>query len=291
MDNNIQQFLTDYRVSFHDQSGHSHATRGWIQTDCPQCSPDSGWFRLGISTSGRSANCWVCGPIKVFSCIKSLTGAPSDQIIALLKGARPSVSDTIPRGILTIPKSVGDLTKAHKAYLRRRGFDPAQLIDEWDIQGISISKKLGWRIFIPVTLRGKVVSWTTRSISDKSELRYISAKPEEESVALKSLLYGQDKAKNSIVVVEGPFDVWRIGPGAVCTFGISYSKSQLMRIASYPMRTIIFDKDKSGRRAARRLCRELAEFEGVTNNVELDSKDPGSACDGEIAEIRRRFLI
>jgi hypothetical protein len=39
------------------------------------------------------------------------------------------------------------------------------------------------------------------------------------------------------------------------------------------------------------LCDALAVFPGNTTNVQLSAKDPGSAGDKEIYELKRRFLL
>jgi hypothetical protein len=43
----------------------------------------------------------------------------------------------------------------------------------------------------------------------------------------KETLYNLDNAKDgTAIVVEGPIDVWRIGDGAVATFGVIYTQKQ-----------------------------------------------------------------
>jgi len=63
----------------------------------------------------------------------------------------------------------------------------------------------------PSDYKGRIVSWTTRSISNQGK-RYINASEREESVSMKTLLYNEDYARHCVIVTEGPGDVWRIGP-------------------------------------------------------------------------------
>lgn len=190
---------------------------------------------------------------------------------------------------VVLPNELGPLLPAHIQYLKQRGFNPEKLIRLWGIQGIGLSKQLSWRIFIPIILNGETISWTTRSISDNG-LRYITASPLEESENHRELIYGEDHVRHSVVVVEGPIDVWRIGPGAVATMGTGYSRAQLLRISKYPLRCICFDSENTAQRRARQLANDLSSFSGVTTIAELSAADPGSADKKEIQELRRRFL-
>jgi len=136
-----------------------------------------------------------------------------------------------------------------------------------------------------VHLDGEVVSWTTRSIGTQAG-RWIHANPEEEVLSIKTLLYGWDYVRASVVVVEGPSDVWRVGPGAVGLFGMVPTASQAYLLSSVSHRVICFDREPAAQRAARRLAEQLQAFPGETLVMELASADPGEATDEEVAELR-----
>jgi len=196
-------------------------------------------------------------------------------------------------GTLQMP-AAGDLHPSQRRYLENRGFDPDELVRTWGIKGIGMASRLSWRILIPIyDHRGKIVSWTTRSISeDPSVPRYISAKPSEESQHHKHLLYGAHLAKCCVVVCEGPISAWAIGPGAVATCGLGYTREQLEEIAEYPYRATCFDATPEAQRRAKKLCEDLAPLPGVTENILLETgKDPAE-CDKEETEaIRQQFLF
>ena len=130
------------------------------------------------------------------------------------------------------------------------------------------------------------MSWTTRAIGESS-YKYISAKSEQEAMNHKSLLYGEDLALNSIVVVEGPLDAWRLGPGAVATLGVNVTAAQILRISQYPFRSICFDSEPSAQRRARKLANQLSIFPGKTSIIQLDAPDPGEACPKEVKRLRK----
>jgi hypothetical protein len=260
--------------------------------DCPDCSENWKHFRLGYSKAGGYMNCWACGPKKTLPTLQALTGRPVSEVVAVLGDlAREVVPDAPkPAGKLRLPRGLGPLGTAHQDYLSSRGLDHNNLARLWSIQGLGRDAELPFRIFIPVHLRGEVVSWTTRSISDKHPLRYRAASLKDEKYNHKDLLYGEDYCRHTIVITEGPFDVWRIGPGAVCTFGTGFRRSQVARMAKYPVRVVCFDTDGPGRKKGAELCRLLAPFDGNTYHIVLDAKDAASAPENEIHALRREFL-
>lgn len=287
----LLQFLQHHRVP-HKQAGeHEHARQGWVQVQCPWCRTET--YRLGINIQGLYANCWACGPHPIKTVLHKLTGASWREIEGVAKhplGRR----ETQPGGHLRasrvkLPNGVGPLTTAHEHYLRGRGFDPDEIRQLWGIRGIGIHSRLSWRLWIPVFLRGELVSWTSRSIGE-CHPRYLSARPDEEVIPLKQLLYGQDYIRSSVIVCEGPTDVWRIGPGAVATFGMGYSQRQLIDIAGYPVRIICFDNERDAQRRAERLAVDLAIVPGKTSLVRIESGDDIASADPEEVLELRRYL-
>ena len=193
--------------------------------------------------------------------------------------------------MVKLPPGVGEFQKSHLKYIRERGFDPQYLYDTWGVRGIGLNPKLSWRLFIPIHVQKRVVSWTTRSIAANSDRRYISASPEEEAVPHKTILYGADLVPGgTIIVVEGPADAWRIGPGAVATFGLSMSLQQVREIGSYPRRVLCFDNEPGARRRAVELAeRTFSHLPGETLVVSLETgKDPGCAEPQEVQELRTK---
>lgn len=264
---------------------------GWVQFHCPFCSggtdpnkPYAGW-----NIANNYVNCWRCGAHNAQKTIQLLCNVPWKQAGSLLEqvlGTPVAEHSNEHVGTLQIPKEVGPLLRCHKNYIRQRDFDPDELKALWGIKGIGLASKLAWRLWIPITLRGRVVSWTTRALVDDG-VRYISASAEQESVPHKTLLYGEDYAGTSITVHEGAFDAWRIGPGAVATLGTATTPAQVRRIAHYPRRIICFDAEPSAQRRAQRLCQQLAPFPGETINVVLDAKDMAVASTREIRQVKR----
>lgn len=286
---NLTDFLDEHRIPYRRAGEHHHVTAGRIGIDCPYCSPGSGRFRFGIKENPRRfSNCWICGFKSTIDALMEAAGIPFQEVKDALGGIDEEEPKAKPRGKLILPSGLGPMKKQHQKYLRKRGFDPKEISKKWEVGGIGIAASHSWRLFIPIhDVDGRMVSWTTRAIRDGDEPRYLGAKAEQEEIDKKSLLYGEAFARHAIAVVEGPTDAWKIGPGAVATMGIVVTKSQVSRMAAFPTRLIVFDNEKDAQRRAEELCRELEPYAGVTYNLLLDSKDPGSATEKEIQQIRR----
>lgn len=298
----LTDFLEEHGVEFVQAGEHQHATLNWLNVDCPECSPGSQRYRLGIHLGSHAANCWSCGPVNVTTALAALTRQPWGAVRTVVRGLdrthAPRVQHT---GKLILPDGIKDvLPDRHRQYLESRGFNAAEIVKLWGVKGIGLAPDLAWRLFIPIVHDGRTVSWTTRQLATGFAAgrgpRYKSAQPHQEAIHHKDTVYGGDYARHAVIVCEGPTDVWRIGPGAVATFGLSFTAAQVEWISKFPVRVVTFDTGKSRRelvaaqRAARRLCWLLEGVPGKTFRVELKSKDPGESSPEEIKELRQRFL-
>lgn len=283
------ELLREKNIQFRVAGEHHHVTSNdWIGVDCPYCSP--GWrrFRLGLTLDGRSASCWTCGRHPPIQVIAELTGLKPGEVFGLLdfQGILQSKQEAT-QGKLEIPSGLGPLLKAHLLYLKDRGFDPEEIQQTWGVKGLGIAGNLSWRLWIPIFQGYELVSWTTRSLIAEGK-RYINAASDQEKIPAKSLLYGEHLATRSVIVVEGPLDAWKVGPGAVATFGIKWTHEQAIRLAKYARRVIVFDSEPEAARQARKLVSALEAFPGQTILGELETgKDPGDCSAKEIQELRR----
>jgi len=282
-----EEILEDMGIRFL-RTGHHHCRTGWIQLDCPWCGPDSERYHLGWNLASNYTHCWKCGGHFPDQVLVEL-GVAKNKARALLKGLdipEPTESP-VSRNVVRIPSGLEPLPRAHRDYLRGRGFNPKKIARLWQVQGIRIHSRLPWRIYIPIHYRGEVVSWTTRTISAEVQQRYVSASAEEEKMNHKSMLYGQDYCHHSIVVVEGPMDAWNIGPGACALFGTAFTSAQVRKLVEHPYRYIVFDNTPDAQERAAELGDQLSAFPGITEVINLDADDPGSATTKEIRLLRR----
>ncbi len=279
----IQEVLSEAGVDYVEAGGHQHARQGWVQLKfCPFCSSSN--YHLGFNIAHKYAVCWRCGWHPAFLLFQQLNIAPKlAKELDVDLGRAPKQERTG----LKEPKHRGPLLTAHQEYLKRRGLDPDQTVKLWQAEGIGVATRLSWRIYIPIMHEGKRVSWTTRAIGDTVEQRYISAAATEEAVNHRSLLYGLEYVRDTALVVEGPFDVWNVGPGAVGLFGLNYSAAQVQKIAKIPNRFVCLDKSMGAQAVARKLAGELSCLPGRTQILRIDAEDPGSATKHEVKTIRR----
>ena len=271
--------------------GHHHQTYGWIQIDCPFCGKDSNNFHMGYNISGGFVNCWRCGSHPLAITLRELTGLNFKQIKSLIDQLDGVIERSVERENvkhLELPNGLTPMMNAHKRYLTSRGFQWDEIEQLWQVLGIGVSSgELSWRLFIPITYQGKTVSWTTRAIGDKVEKRYIGAQADQELIPKSNLLYGFDYARNSIVITEGPLDVWKIGPGAVATLGMNFSQAQVTQLLKFPRRIICYDNEPEAQKQAMKLYDQLGPFSGETLNVVLESKDAGEANYMELKQLRK----
>jgi hypothetical protein len=269
-----------------------HVRPGWVATDCMRCSPGSGKMKLGYHPGAHVAVCWTCGRVSLAAVLVETAGIGWGKAKELLKGLDDGDAETfgpVPTGKLVLPAGLGPMARVHRDYLRGRGFDPNELAKVWGLQGIGLAKRHPWSVFIPVHHRGRVVSWTTRSVHDKGR-RYGNAEASEEAVRAKDVIFGIDHVRHSIVVVEGYLDAMKIGYGAGGTGGLIVTQAQVAAIAKVPNRTIMFDGEPEAQRVARDLAGQLSAYPGKTRVACIDAADPGSASRKEVALIRKTFL-
>ncbi len=289
----FEEFCQKHGIEFRRHGEHHHATRGRIQIDCPYCTPNAGKFRLGYSLRGNYTMCWKCGKVWVVDVFANVLRTSRNEASKLLRqiNSVDAVEIVRPTGVLVEPEGLLDnLPKQHRVYLKRRGFDPEFIQSVWEIKATGQKSNYPWRLYLPIILDGKTVSWTTRAIVDDAKAKYITAKPEQEAVHCKHLLYGEDHVYNTIYVCEGPISAWGIGPGAVATLGVNFTAAQVARIAKFPKRVIVYDLGDEAQERATQLADALAPFPGETFNVELETgEDPAEAAIEEIEELRSHF--
>lgn len=286
----FQEVLRTLGIQFVEGKQHHHSRPGWINLDC-SCGPGSGKYHLGYNLSSGFLTCWKCGPKQSGRTLAFLSGKPIQVVMQLLEGVpKVHIKEFEHLGKLQLPEGVGPLLTPHINYLESRGLDADSVVRWWGVKGIGLAAELSWRLFIPVFLHGKMVSWTTRSIAPKAQRRYLSAKSEQEAVPHKHLLYGEEYCYHTVIVHEGPADVWKTGPGAVCTFGTEWSMKQVARLAKYPRAVICFDNTPDGKVSADKLADQLCPLTQVELAFMQTAKDAGGADPWEIQELRKRYL-
>ncbi len=290
----IQEILSQNNVRIWEEGEHKNVRHGWIGVNCPWCGSGSEKAHLGISLSGTYAVCWQCGHHRIGDVLMRLTGKPWVEVKNWLDSLQTAPASRLLRPespeSVVYPPNLQTVRGPYRRYLKERGFESDEICSKWGVTATGPVGPLAWRLFIPIHLDGKVVSWTTRAIGDRAP-KYRSAGEGEEMIPHKHLLYGMDYVQSSTIVVEGPLDAWAVGTGAVATLGLSNTQEQFDLISQMPSRVICFDSEPAAQRRARKLADQLAPFPGETHVVELETgSDPAEADQSEIEELRRKFL-
>ena len=245
----IVRFFVDFKVDFRTQ-GHKHCSAGWANMSCPFCRGNKG-FHLGIHMETGGCKCRRCGPKKLWDVIKAIVGQ-SPPLLAQIKskyqttGRGTRANDLTPnkRSSLKFPPGIIEMPDQASAYLQGRKFDPVKLAETWGFKFTGPVGKYKFRIIAPIYHDGRLVSYQGRDYTGKSDLRYKACAKEDEVRDHKNCLYGSWLVREKhVVVVEGIADAWRFGPGAVATFGISFTDAQIALLAEYEKVTIVFDDD------------------------------------------------
>ena len=241
---------------------------------------------MGYNIAGNFVKCLKCGAKNFWDLLIAI-GLSKKDAYALIKTIPSGYIEDRPKPEgLKLPPSV-PLVRGHRSYLMRRGFDPSELVNLWDIQSIKIHAKFGWRILIPIRdprHGNDVVSFTTRA-TGKTDMRYLSASHEEESIPHSSLIYGMEYIQQSAVIVEGPTDVWAVGPGCGGTLGTDVTDEQVDVLMSIPRRLLLFDSSRAAQRRAKDLKSRL--WKGTTDIWTLKTgEDPAAADEGELDDVR-----
>lgn len=241
-------------------------------------------------------NCWRCGSHSIYqyltvvlrgknASVKQLLAIYSSKITYLPKQKKPR------RRRPRKPPHMEQLCKTHRRYLKQRGFNPAKLSREWDLMGTKgVSDRWSWRVIAPIyNADWTRVAYTGRALHPDTRPKWKMSNNEEMSEDPKRLLYGIEKVRDRVLIVEGVSDVWRMGPGAVAVFGIDWKVEQAFQLKSFQHRFIMFDPEEKAQDQARQLAHWLAPFPGETEIISELQTDPGGMKQGEADKIMREL--
>ena len=291
---NFEDILQQSGIEIRHHGEHHHTSEGWIQFDCPYCSPGSGNFRCGYNILTRAVNCWSCGALRLIKVIQDMMDIPFHMAVKVIHDLpQREIVRSEETGEYAVPFPIHRFGREHKTYLKNRGFEGLLLVLEelWTVRCTSqFAGQYRWSLFIPVIFRGETVTWITRSINPNAERRYQNAPLRQSSVSIRDVLYGSDLIKDTVIIVEGPLDVWKIGPGAVALCGKGMSHARLEFLSKVPNRYVCLDSDPESQNTARKICDDLSVFYGTTTNIVLKAKDPGEADHEELQQLKELLV-
>jgi hypothetical protein len=294
----LLRFAKAHQVPY-AESGHHHCKAGWVQIHCPQCTGGRFGFHLGFQLEKGNFNCWRCGPIKVWDVVGMLLHTTRRDLVqkAITEFRKAGQTDvrkfTTRPYTVPVPPGTGPMAGIHKRYLTGRGFDPGKLAEEWGLKGTRfLSGAWNWRVIIPIHNEdGVIVAYQGRSVSDTVRPKYRFTDNKDCAEDPLEIIYGLDRVRDSVVIVEGVTGVWRLGEGAVATFGIDWKRHQANRLRKIKRRFILFDPEPKAQQRAEALAKWMSVFPGETEVVSGFRTDPGDFSDRQAERIMRDLQV
>jgi DNA primase len=121
------------------------------------------------------------------------------------------------------------LLPIHEKFLTKRRYDFEKIQRKYDLLGVGPTlDDWKFRLIIPVYMNHQLVTYVGRDTTGKSEIPYRNAPIEKSIIQSKHCLYNLDTVKDTVIVVEGILDCWRIGSSAVATFGTQVTREQIL---------------------------------------------------------------
>ena len=293
---NIQNFdiltyLTDKNIE--TVFDGKNVSSGWVGVQCPFCNDPS--FHLGINLQSKLISCWRCSAkgsvIRFIASVENCSFSKAKDIVSRYRNLGyihfEEETDRVER--VELPKAAskkfpGDPMK----YLGQRGFDPDFLIQKYDLSYCGLVGDYKFRILIPVYFKNKLVTFTTRDTTNQATLPYKHLSKEKSVMPIKSVLYNMDNAIDKAILVEGVFDAWRLGDGAIASFGTEVTDEQKLLLKSFSRLFIMFDSDATDR--AYELSYQLAPLIQEVFVVEMKEGDPCNLSNEEVLAIRKDLV-
>lgn len=294
----VQEFLEEHDIEYFTSG--KNVSHGWINVQCPFCDDHSN--HCGIKLSNLRVSCWICGSHSIVNLIIELIHCSYKEANYIKKslsrgaGDNPLLtrrhSDTS-SNITHLPlEATPDFPKRYLHYLKSRGLTPpGKYIKKYRLLATYPIGKYKFRIIIPVYMNRRLVSFTSRDITENQTPTYLSASDKEGRMNIKNTIYNYDNLTpgSDAILVEGPLDVWKLGDGTVSSFGVKYTDRQVILLKKKEIRTlfIIFDNDKAGRMGGRDFARVMAPLVKKIEIITFETiNDPGDLSADEASVLK-----
>jgi DNA primase len=295
---NILKLYQDFSIPIFTTG--KNVSSGWINTTCPFCEDKSN--HLGYNPKKGIFCCWKCGSHPLEYTVAALISQNIYEVKELLKqyqSKRPikQIDKKLIMGTDKIKLPGNPLNKINHArawnYLIGRGFfDPTDTINTYNLYCTGPVGEYNFRIIAPIYFDKNLVSYQGRDYTNKAYLRYKTCPKTEEIREFKHCLYGIDLAmSDTVVIVEGIVDKWKLGIGAVVTFGIGFTWAQVkLLMERYERHIIMYDKNAD--KQAYKLANALSGTSKETIIACLDDyKDPGELKIEQAKEIMWQWRL
>lgn len=285
-------FFRDFSIPYYTQS--KNASQGWYSLRCPFHGDHTD--HMGFNPSSGAMSCWICGKKSALDFVKTVLGISRSEASVVF--TKYLVNGT-GRGVLCEKKKATgtsialpgkDFTNAERKYLERRNMD-LDVLGDYDLRSGGYVDPWAYRIVIPVIYNKTIVSATGRAISKQMQPKYWTLPMDREIIHHKHIFLGLDMVDDIAVVVEGPIDAIRGGPGFIASFGVNLTDEQLCLLLRYKYVVFLQDSDEAGAKFAEQAYKLSALG---ADNVELAHlpdgfKDVGEMGDNDISCLRKEL--
>lgn len=277
------------------QSSGKNVSKGWINISCVFCDEKSN--HLGISNSG-GFHCWVCGEkgktphslvMKIDNCSYKRACETIEKFDLDFVHEDEDFKSTVSE--VEFPKGMEKIfSEPHRQYLISRGFNPDELINQYGLKScFRLGGGFAYRIIIPIYIGGRLVSYTSRDITDKQKEKYKHLSNNKSIIQIKDCLYNIDTVKDKGIIVEGVADVWRIGAGSIALFGTEYTGKQLQFLFKKRIKEMFVMFDSDATKKAYKLGNILSTFIPKVEILELSNGDPAELNIEEVIKLKQEI--
>jgi DNA primase len=291
----VKAYLDDRGIRTYTSG--KNCSPGWVNIRCLFCQDKTN--HLGINLKSKRWHCWKCHRKGLITKVISTIEHRDFNLEELIDEFRSEFIGThLPkrRDPTGLPKeSLHILPTIHKDYLRRRGFDPVEIQDMYHVKACWEGGDYKFRLIIPIYMNFRLAGFTARDVSHKSPIRYRNQPKHECPVLPERWVYNIDRVEETVVVVEGAFDVWRMGNGFVSFMGTEVTTAQTAALVNKGVRRaiVLYDPEEEAQATAEQIAYDLGMFITDVEQVELDlpeGQDPADLSPQDAAYLRSQLL-
>ncbi|KKM66046.1 hypothetical protein LCGC14_1485160 [marine sediment metagenome] len=297
---NITAWLISQGIPFSTEGPNISRKGDWIGINCPFCTSPDPSDHLGINLNSKAIKCLRCDTKgTIIRLMMKLLRLPYDDVIEIIEEQAPrqltprteKERTSIPETILPL-NTVDELLPAHRQYLINKNYNPDLIRDKYKIQSIGpVSNPfMENRILIPYIINNRIVTYTTRDISDQSPLRYMACSDESCTIPIDHLLYNIETVKEVAVIVEGTSDVWRMGDGFVAMGSLIWSSARLLALRHCKRVILMPDSESHAQDMWEVVSYSLTSLISDVQFASLSEGDPGQLDEETVRNFRQEIF-
>jgi hypothetical protein len=288
-DFDIRSYL-DSRSIPHSPSG-KNVSSGWIGINCLFCIDPSN--HLGINLNSKAFSCLKCGEhgpaVKLVQTIEGIQNFKKIyEIIGEFSGGTfvPKAKEYQSKVVFP-PGTSKNFGIIHTSFLESRGYGP-WTVEKYGLYATGPVGEYKHRIIVPIFINGRVQCFVGRDVTGKASVSYLNSPPEKSIRDVKQCLYNMDLVpRKAVVIVEGILDSWRIGDGAVATFGVKYTHEQILLLRGMKRVFVLFDGESEAIKMAHKMAYDLSSIIPEVKVLELSEGDPDNLKEDDVRALRK----